>query len=225
MNINLRRYGLLLVCGCVLIALNGCFVPLVAVGGFGAMKMVQGSMKSSFEVKFAAPTVENKDALAGIHVIAIWPNAVSQSSTLIAEKLEQSGKLKVVTPLEVGQVLQTNSIPRFMQDMTVEEKARVCQLVAEQTGADAVLYFSSASMRVDSRYFQFTRASNASDITAYIYSRQAKGIVWEDVVSIVVSQGSTLVSNTETEQAFANQVADKILSFAAQKPAETAKQP
>ena len=127
---------LLVVCGASLPFLTGCILlPVVAVG-FGGVKAVQALSKSTTEVHFDTPSIEDTNALAGINKLALWPEAKGSgqgytlvSVPLVAERL--SDKLDVVSSLTVLQVMQSNSIPPAFADMTTKEQREACNLIAE----------------------------------------------------------------------------------------------
>ena len=220
------RYGVIVGCLTILPFLSGCILVPVAAVGFGATKLVQMNMKTTFQVTFDTPRIEDRNALAGASRIALWPesrgpdSAFGQGETLVSAPMlseRLSGSLDTVTSRMVLQVLQSNSIPASLQDLTHRERLDACKILCDRTGADAVVCSSPPDMKVDSRYFTFKRATRTYAADLQAYSRAKDDFVWEDMVTVTVKQGSTLPSNTDIEHGVAEAVAGKLLELTGKK--------
>ena len=228
----LRRYGMLIVCTSLIPLLSGCILLPIAAVGFGGVKGFQALSKSSYEVHLDTPTVEDTNALAQINSIALWPEAkrataTSQGNVLVAnaplaEQLTKDSKLEVISPTTVAQVLQTNNLPQSLDEMMLKEKLHTFSVVAEKTGADAILTTGPADMKDDSRFFTFKRSTDTFTAQVQIYSKAKDDFVWQDNVIVVWKKGSTLPSNTEISQSVTKALAKRILEITGKIPVTTA---
>lgn len=224
----LRRYGLLAVCIAFLPLLTGCILPFLAVGAFTTVKAIQTFSKSTYEAHLDPPTVEDTNALGNITKIALWPNVNGQAASigqgdalvsipLLAEQLMASNQLEIITPFVVSQVLESNSIPGTLQGLLPGEQLKMCNLVAEKTGADAVFCAAPLDMQADSRYFSFKRASRTYAVNIRLYSRTANNFAWADTVVVVVKQGSTMPSDAEMQKSVAELLVKRLLEITGKK--------
>jgi hypothetical protein len=102
--------------------------------------------------------------------------------------------------------------------MMLKEKLHTFNVVAEQTGADAVLCASPADMKDDSRFFSFKRSSEVFTAQVQIYSKAKGDFVWQDNVMVIWKKGSSLPSNTEIEQSVANKLSERLLEIMGKQP-------
>ena len=226
MKAYIRRYWPHALCIALLPSLNGCLLLPVAAVGLGGVKLVQMSMKSTFEVTFDPPSIENKNGLAGINRIALWPESKGQASAfnqgealvsaaMLSEHLSSS--VDTVTARAVLQVLASNSMPLSLQDLTGKERLEACKLICDRTGADAVVCASPPDMKVDSRFFSLKRSSRTYGSDIQVYSRAKDDVVWRDLLVVTVKQGSTEPSATDIEQAVAAALGDRLLELTGKK--------
>lgn len=211
--------------------LSGCLLLPVAALGFGGVKAFQALSKSSYEVHLDTPSVEDTNALTQIHSMALWPEAKGQpaagqgcilvANAPLAEQLTKDSKLEVISPTVVSQVLQTNNLPQSLDEMMLKEKLHAFSVVADKTGADAVLCTAPADMKDDSRFFSFKRSSETFTTQVQIYSNAKDDFVWQDNVIVIWKKGSTVPSNTEIEQSVAETLAKRILEITGNKKPAT----
>lgn len=229
---NRRILTTCLLAGCMasMVFLTGCLLLPVAAVGFGGVKVVQALSKSTYEVHLDTPTVEDTNALASVNSIALWPEAKGQTATgkdmvsnpLLAEQLAKGGKMEIITPMSVTQVLRSNSLPQSLDEMMAKEKLQAFKVVCEQAGADALLCSSSSDMKDDSRFFTFKRASETFTAQVQLYSKAKDDFIWQDNVIVVWKKGSTLPSDAEIQKSVAEALAKQLLIITGKKPAPVA---
>lgn len=221
---SLRRYGLLAICIASLPLLTGCILPFLAVGAFTAVKSVQTFAKSTYEVRLNNPTVEDTNALELVTKIALWPNLNGPpasfgqndtlvSSSLLAELLMASNQLDIVTPFTVSQVLESNSIPGTLQGLLPGEQLKICRLVADKTGADAVFYSMPPDTTMDTSYFSLKRASRTYAVNVELYSKATGDFVWANTAVVVIKQGSTMPSDADMQRSVAELLVKRLLKI------------
>jgi hypothetical protein len=103
--------------------------------------------------------------------------------------------------------------------MTRKEKLQTLSVVAEQSGADAVLVTTPADMRDDSRFFSFKRASETFTTQVQIFAKAKNDFAWQNHVIVIWKKGSTLPSDAEIEQSVAETLAKRILEITGKVPA------
>jgi hypothetical protein len=223
---------MLAVCISIVPLLSGCILLPIAAVGYLGVKGVQAVSKSTYEVHLDTPTVEDTNALALVNSIALWPESKGRASSFgqgnalvadapLADDLTKESKLDVISPTTVVQVLQTNGLPQSTDEMTLKEKLHAFRVVAEKTGADAVLATAPADMKDDSRFFSFKRASETFTAQVQIYSKAKDDFVWQDNVIVVWKKGSTLPSDAEIQKSVAEALAKRILEITGKVPVTT----
>jgi hypothetical protein len=173
---------------------------MVATGGFTVLKTAQNTTAGKNTITLEEPSIEDTNALLAIQKLAIWPakqtvNLVSSAS--LAEGLS-SPALTIVTPLNVMEILQSNSIPQSVEEMTGEERLQAFGRVAEKAKVDAVFFMSPSGSSSDYALFKLSRASTTQNLTLLIYSREKNEIVWQDVMSVKMEGGGNLQNECTT---------------------------
>jgi hypothetical protein len=195
----------LLVVGSValLITLNGCLllIPVVA-GGLVAYKTGQNTTKGATRFTFEKPGIEDTNALAAIQSLAIWParqtaGLVSLSS--LAEGLSGVHGLRIVTPMNVTETLESNSLPQATEEMTDEERTRMFRIVADKTDADAVFFVSPGVTATDLALLKVSRASTTESLALLIYSRQKNDVIWQDTMNVKMEGSQNVQSECTAE--------------------------
>jgi hypothetical protein len=187
--IRFKLYFLIAGCAVLLVALNGCVavIPLAALaaGGVGIAKM---DSKSNAKITFDSPSIEDTNALLSIQSLAIWPEKQNGliSDVSLAEQL--SNAFRIATPMNVIAILQSNSLPQTVEEMTSDERLRLFKTVSDGTEADAVFIVSSSNTK--SSYGNIgsavgiQSASSTESLTFLIYSRQKNDVIWQDTMNV-----------------------------------------
>jgi hypothetical protein len=199
---SIKPYLLIFGCLTLLATLPGC-LGLVTVP-MDITKTVEGSTTGKTTITFDAPTIYDTNALSAIQSLAIWPEKQTQqagliSDVLLAETLSGTNAFNIVTPLEVTETIQTNSLSSALDEMTTDEQSHVFKTVADKTAADAIFFTSGSSTKTDLAVFKLTRASTTDSVTVEIYSRKKNVVVWQDVMNIKL-EGETDVQGKCTTQ-------------------------
>lgn len=223
---------MLTACISVIPLLSGCILLPIAAVGYLGVKGVQAVSKSTYEVHLDTPTLEDTDALAQVNSIALWPESKGQASSFgqgnalvanapLADDLTKESKMDVISPTTVVQVLQTNGLPQSTDEMTLKEKLHTFSIIADKTGADAVLATAPADMKDDSRFFSFKRASETFTAQVQLYSKAKDDFIWQDNVIVIWKKGSTLPSDAEIQKSVAEALAKRILEITGKIPMAT----
>jgi len=223
MKIFLKRFGLhflLAACAVSLMVFTGCVaIPIAALGAgsYSIFKTTQS--KGNAKIAFDRPSIEDTNALQGLQSLAIWPKAKKQtglvSDVSLAEGL--SGSFKIVTPMSVLQILESNSLPQSVEEMTGDERLRLFKAVADQTGADAVFLALFAGTK--SSYGNIgsavgiQSASSTDSVALLIFSRQKDALIWKDSMTVSVNLSLKSGGADEIQSECTAQVAKRILEI------------
>jgi len=209
-------------CAASLLALTGCVaapLALAALGGYTVVKATDS--KSKVKTTFGKPNIENTNALLSIQSMAIWPKANGQMSPIsdvsLAEELSQSNVLKVITPMIVMRILESNSLPHSVEEMTGNERLQVFKTVADKTDADAVFFSSLSDTKADYGGFAggmgLKSATATETVMLVIYSRQKNDVIWQDDMSVVRTSGAKSDGAAEAQHQCTAQLAKRILEI------------
>jgi hypothetical protein len=142
------------------------------------------------------------DAGTGMRSLPVY------SPAALAEQLSRSG-FSVVTPFSVSKVLEANGLSHAV-NMTEDEQRSAFKLVAEKTGADAVIYSTPTGMKADMRAFTFSRSSMSSGAVVQIYSISKDAFIWRNMGEIVYKHGAGIPNTAEGERLFVAELAKSL---------------
>lgn len=203
--------------GCVALA---AAAPLISVGmaafsGFEAYKTIQLAGGSSVEIEF--PGKDGKTApperLPSAKRVAVWPG--DPINVQFAQKLEQSGRYRIVGPATVAADLANAKLPTDLNQMMDQERDSAFASACRSTGADLLFAAQSQGTQTNSNVLSFSSANVTSKVALFGYSCSAHAVVWQDEMQLVVSVGSgSTPSDAALAQAAGDAWADRVIQAA-----------
>lgn len=201
--------------GCVAVAL----APLVAGTGLSAYKLVQLESGGSVAVDFGP---DGKSAspqpIAGISRVAVWPG--DAGDVRFAQKLGESGRLKVVGPATVA-AAQAAHVSADLNQLTDTERDAAFSAVCRHFGVDLVFAAKSLGTKSSENMFSLDRANVKSSSDLMGYSCARRQIVWRDQMTLTIEIGAShLPSDNELAQVAGDAWAGRVVQALGAKTAE-----
>ena len=214
---KIKNQCLGLVLLCLLIIIQGCIVPMLALTGFTAYKLVQVSTGGEVEVRFkdSELSFEQQEALSSFKRLAVYPG--SQVSVKLAEALEKSGNYKIITPYSVQKALPDSAKFANTEQMTEKERNRHCSKLCRALKADAIFVYSEGDTVYESKIWSIDRSEFTAKFEVNLFSSKYKRIIWTQKGQAVLKQGGKFPPQDEMEQIVASAIAEKFLSAARKK--------
>ena len=207
--------GLVLLC--LLIIIQGCIVPMLAITGFGAYKLVQLSTGGEFEVRFkdSELSLEQEKALSSFKRLAVYPG--NQVSVKLAEALEKSGNYDIITPYSVQKALPDSAKFADTRQMTEQERNRHCSKLCYILKADAIFVYSEGGISSDQNLWSLKKPELTAKFEVNLFSPKYKRIIWIQEGEGVLKAGGKFPPKDEMEQILASAIAEKFLNDAGKK--------
>jgi hypothetical protein len=158
-------------------------------------------------ISFIAPTTEKFT----IRKLALWPSPPYSVSLLIVPDLaDKLGKIEVVSPATVGQILKSNLTSMAIAEMTTQEKFQAFKVVCDQTGADAVLVVNPINQQQSASYQNELNCMRYTTTPELFFAAKHSSILLTGVLDVKINSN---VTSPEVQQMFTAALARQILDL------------
>ena len=210
--------------GAIVVALSmtlqGCVaaaIPLaLGVSGYATFKTIQlstgeGEVQVGFEREVY--TAEERNALAQVHSLAIFPLSADDTEleVAMAEKLSANGSLQIITPSVVLQTQGKGVGSTNFNALTRDEKTDVIRELCRDLDADGLVYVQLVGSSVNQNTWSFSRPNMAYQIEMVVFSSlDDRVIIVDKIKAKIVVAGSSTTSVSEADRILGAALAERI---------------
>ncbi len=211
------------------VLLNGCAaaaLPLVVaatavpvgVTAWSVTKMVQTS-HGKFEVAFKDDELNSnaQESLQAISSVGIWPSfgrltVEVGGAALLAQKLEKTEKLKIITPHEIETALKESGTTNIDELMTESEKVEVLKKIGVRLNADGIMVFHDEGTSMNQNLFSFKASEYRRHFSLKVYSVQSGKLIYSTEVKLIQKGGeANKATEGEIKKIVATEIANHFL--------------
>ncbi len=203
------------------ILLQGCMaaaLPMIVAGGAigvgGIYKSIQLSTGGSIEVAIDTDKISNeqKDKFNRINSIAVWPEKTN-SAVIFSETLAESGRFKVISPLQVSTALRDLNLSDDLTQMNSQETKDAFSKVCLKTRTDSIISSKAIGGGSNSNIFSFDRANITKNFIVTIYGKNSNANILTFPVSIKILLGGSSPSSEEIARIANIEVAKAVIAI------------